>query len=200
MYASVNDTTAWVFDLPGARFTLVLSPDPYRGFSGEGTLLMQLTRDDANDHGQRLLAELDWSPVVDKDVLAQRTGLKSGEVAAGLAWLAGSGRLGYDLSEAAWFHRELPVDADKVLRRHPRLTAARKLLDEGAVTRVANGWSVLGSYDRYLISVSDTDAASGKRRLVCQCTWEAEHAGTRGPCKHILAVIIALRTDHEAGR
>ncbi|WP_205859537.1 SWIM zinc finger family protein [Phycicoccus flavus] len=26
----------------------------------------------------------------------------------------------------------------------------------------------------------------------CTCRWEAEHAGSRGPCKHALAVLLSL--------
>jgi hypothetical protein len=37
VHVAPNGTTAWVFEVPGGRFTLVLSPDPFRGFSGEGT-------------------------------------------------------------------------------------------------------------------------------------------------------------------
>lgn len=194
VHTAPNDTTAWVFDLPGARFTLVLSPDPYRGFSGEGTLLMQLTRNDTATHGQRLLTALDWSPTVDKVDLALRTGMTPGETAAGLAWLAGAGRLGYDLSETAWFHRELPINADKVLRRHPRLTAAHKLLEDGAVTRTPDGWEVSGSHDNHYAVTMAAHDPNGNPRLRCQCAWELEHSGTRGPCKHILAITIALRS------
>ncbi|HEY7717756.1 MAG TPA: SWIM zinc finger family protein, partial [Pedococcus sp.] len=37
-----HGATSWTFDLPGARFVLVLTADPWRGFSGEGTLLARL--------------------------------------------------------------------------------------------------------------------------------------------------------------
>lgn len=190
-----NGTTAWVIDVPGGRFTLVLSSDPFRGFSGEGTLLMLLTRDDAEAHGRRLLDELGWSPVVDAEDLARRTGLEPGDVASGLAWLSASGRLGYDLGEQAWFHRELPVDCDRVLKRNPRLASARTLVAEGAVRASDDrepGWRVRGSHGNHY-AVTYTDGISVARRLRCQCAWEEEHAGDRGPCKHILAVIISLR-------
>ena len=35
--------SAWVFQLPGARLTLMLSPEPWRGFSGEGAVLAALS-------------------------------------------------------------------------------------------------------------------------------------------------------------
>jgi hypothetical protein len=79
----------------------------------------------------RAVCELAWSPVVDQEDLARRTGISAADVAAGLAWLSASGRLGYDLVDRAWFHRELPVDSDRVLRRNPRLVAARALAFDG---------------------------------------------------------------------
>jgi hypothetical protein len=110
--------------------------------------------------------------------------MSAADVVAGLAWLSASGRLGYDLVDRAWFHRELPVDSDRVLRRNPRLVAARALASDGAVKPDGDGWQVRGSRgDLYSVS----------SRLRCACLWETEHAGGRGPCKHILAVLISSR-------
>lgn len=188
-YANPSGTTAWVFDVPGGRFTLALSPDPFRGFSGEGTLLMLLTDDDAQAHGRRLIDELGWSATVDAGDLCRQTGLDAGQVASGLAWLAASGRLGYDLVEQAWFHRELPIESEKVLRRNPRLKSAQDLVERDAVSPGQHGqWRVRGTHADYELS------ATPGRGLRCSCPWEVEHAGTRGPCKHILAVVISLRS------
>ena len=190
---SPDQVTGWVFDLPGGRFTLVLSPHPYRGFSGEGTLLTLLTHGAAESAGRKLHETLGWEPTVDPDALAARTGLDAEAVAAGLAWLAASGRLGYDLTEQRYFHRELPVDSEKVARRHPRLTEARKLLEGGAVTPQGDGWSVRGNYGTYRISTG-----TGESPMRCECTWEHEHSGTRGPCKHILAVLLSRHPEDRA--
>jgi hypothetical protein len=191
MHVHNSGTTAWEFDLPGARFTLVVSPDPFRGFSGEGTLLTYLTRSDSSEIGHHLLKVLGWDPAIDMDALAGATGLSMADVRVGLAWLAASGRVGYDLAERAWFHRELPVDSDKVLRRNPRLSSANAIVARGGVARGArlSQWLVVGSQgNRYTV-----DTAAG--RLRCTCPWEAEYAGSRGACKHVLAVLVSLR-DH----
>jgi len=186
VHAGPEGTTAWVFELPGARFTLVLSPDPFRGFSGEGTLLLLLTDGQAEEHGSTLLPHMSWDPAIDPTALAHRSGLSLEAVEAGLAWVAASGRLGYDVSDQAYFHRELPIEGDKILRRHPRLVAARSLLDSGAVQQVSGGWTVTGSYGgKYQISDQDP--------LRCTCRWDAEHGVSRGPCKHILAVVIGFK-------
>ena len=185
VHTSPIGTTAWIFDLPGGRFTVVLSPAPFRAFSGEGSLLALLTEPDAERHGRRLLAPLGWTPTVDPVELGQRTGLTGDQVAAGLGWLAASGRLGYDLAEARYFHRELPLDSEKVLRRNPRLVEAGKLLDGGGVVRrPGGGWAVRAGAGGWY-SIGDGEP------LRCECAWQREHDGTRGPCKHLLAVLLA---------
>ena len=73
-YAGPSDSSAWVFEVPGGRLTLVLSPGPYRGFSGEGGLLGLLAGPDAEALGVRLLDHLAWTPVVDETRLAPRPG------------------------------------------------------------------------------------------------------------------------------
>lgn len=183
IYVHDNGTTAWLFDLDGARFTLVLSPDPFRGFSGEGTLLTLLTRPDAEANGLRMLSHLGWSAVVDPEQLGQSAGLGAGEVQAGLAWLSACGRLGYDLAEDAWFHRELPVDAEQVLRRNPRLVSAQSLVDAGRVHGSGPTWVVDGDGGTYRVGSDGS----------CTCKWTLEHGASRGPCKHVLAVAISLR-------
>ena len=179
VYGGPYDTSAWVFDVPGGRLTLVLSPGPYRAFSGEGGLLTLLADPDAERHGRTLLGHLAWNPSIDESLIVEQLGLSSREVRAGLGWLAASGRVGYDLTERAYFHRDLPVDAEQVLRRSPRLRGARRLVDRGAVTTDGAGWLVAGDHDTYRVE--------GRR---CSCPWETEHHGSRGPCKHLLAVTI----------
>jgi hypothetical protein len=183
-----HGSTAWVFDVPGGRLTLALSPGLYRGFSAEGALLTLLTHPEAESVGRRVLGALGWSSVVDPAELASRTGHEPAALSAGLAWLGASGRLGYDLSESAWFHRELPVDSDEVLRRQPRLRSARRLLEGGGVDPLVPGsWKVRGTKRASYVVSADGD------RLRCECPWELEHHGTRGPCKHVLAVLLELR-------
>lgn len=182
VFSARSGASAWVFDLPSARLTLVLSPEPLRGFSGEGTLLDLLAHPDAEALGTELLDLIGWDSVVDPAAIAERSGRSPENVASGLAWLAASGRLGYDLHETSWFHRELPIEPLKVLRRNPRLASAQKLVEAGQVAATADGWRVLGnSGGHYRVS----------SQLRCECRWEESHGGSRGPCKHILAVILS---------
>ncbi len=185
VHADEFGSTAWVFDLGDSRLTIALTPGPFRSFAGEGQLLGLLARDDAAPAGRRLLLALDWSPTIDPVALEPQTGLAEDEVTAGLAWLAASGRVGYDLTDQAWFHRELPIDAEQVIRDHPRLVAARRLARTGAVVgRGEFGWTVAGSRRRPYDVAPD---------FTCTCAWRDAHLAGRGPCKHVLAVLILNR-------
>jgi hypothetical protein len=179
-------TTAWRLDIPGGSVTLLLTAGAWRGFSGEGSLLELLAHPDAEAAGRLLLEHLAWEPLVDPDGLAETAGLDRRAVDAGLAWLAASGRLGYDLGEAQWFHRELPVDAELVLRTSPRLRSARKLVEDGGLRSTGHEvWAVRGS------AAEEYDVRRQGERWACTCAWEQEHHGTRGPCKHVLAVLLS---------
>jgi len=176
-----HGTTAWRFDVPGGALTLLLTPSPWRGFSGEGSLLELLTHPDAERVGRSLLEHLAWEPLVDPDGLTAVSGHDRTSVDAGLAWLSSSGRLGYDIDAGRWFHRELPVDADRILRDNPRLRSARAIT---GLQPKGDGWRVPGTYGTYRVTRQQD-------RWACTCPWEEEHHGTRGPCKHVLAVVLA---------
>ena len=178
VHAGPDGSSGWVFEVPGGRLTLLLSPGPYRGFSGEGGLLTLLADPAAERHGRTLLDHLAWTPSVDEARLADASRLSVSDVRTGLAWLAACGRIGYDLSERTRFHRDLPVDAAKVLRRNPRLRDARRLVDRAAVSANGPGWIVRGDHGTYRVQNGN-----------CTCPWGSEQA-SRGPCKHILAVAL----------
>ncbi|MFE3578431.1 SWIM zinc finger family protein [Streptomyces vinaceus] len=185
--------SAWEVLLPGMRLTLTLSPEADRGFSGEGSVLEALANDTAAEDAELVSVLLAWEPRIDPADLADQSGLPVERVRAALTRLGTAGRVGYDLAEAAYFHRELPYDARRAERHNPRLVAARALLEQGAV--VLDG------------GAGTAEVASGERRyrvresggaLSCTCQWWADYRGRRGPCKHALATRMALRTAKTA--
>ena len=145
-----SGVSAWALDLPGARFHLVLSPDTWRGFSGEGRVL---------------------------------EGLAAGEPA-----LAARGLAGFDLDAGGFFARELPYDLAKVEDLHPRLVAARRLVDGGGVRGGGPG-------EAWVSGSGDVEHRVRLRDSACTCAWWTRHAGARGPCKHVLAARIALEGE-----
>lgn len=176
--------STWELSTPELRLTLTLSPEPYRGFSGEGAVLTALGGDDVVDDAEAVGALLSWDSTVDVPALADATGLDAGRVLAALTQLGTSGRVGYDVTEAAYFHRVLPYDAAAAAAMNPRLAAARALVAAGAV----HGTTVHSGDERYQVRV----VPGG---FTCTCPWWGRHRGDRGPCKHALAVQLVKDAD-----
>ncbi|SEQ24338.1 SWIM zinc finger family protein [Streptomyces radiopugnans] len=192
--ASGAAASAWELLLPGMRLTLTLSPDPARGFSGEGAVLEALSGEEAAEDADLVSVLLAWEPRVDVGELARQSGLTPQRVRAALTVLGTAGRIGYDTAEAAYFHRELPYDAGRAERHNPRLRAARELVAAGAVRAEADGTFTVTTGDH------DHRVRSDGGALSCTCRWWAHYRGGRGPCRHALAVRITLdaRNDSDA--
>jgi len=183
--------SVWEFSLPHGRLTFTLTAEHYRGFSGEGALLTKLAAPTAVDDSALISACLAFEPRIEIASLVAETGLDEERTGQGLAVLAGDGRVGFDLYEQAYFHRELPSDADRVIKDNPRLRHAKRLVTAGAV-RPFDGhpgtFRVRGDHDEYIVRTGPPS---------CTCPWWRGHAGSRGVCKHILAVELSRApTEH----
>ena len=166
VYAGPQGTSAWSFELPGGRLILFLTSSAWRGFSGEGSLLELLAAGQAEGDGRTVAGCLAWEQLIDPESLAHAASLDVDAVEAGLAWLAASGRVGFDLAERSWFHRDLPIDTDDaLLRRNPRLAGARRLAESGAVSGGPTSWAVRSGDTSYDVALDG--------RLRCTCTWSA---------------------------
>ncbi|WP_058629811.1 hypothetical protein [Microbacterium testaceum] len=191
-YAHDSGASGWVVDVPGGRVTFIITAEPYRGFSGEGGLLHALG--DVDDDGLSAVAAcLAWQPVIDADAIARETSLTRRRVDGALAVFAVSGRVGFDLAEGAWFHRELPLDPSRVGGDHARLERARELvsseqtvLTEGMCRVVADG------------AVHWVRESGGI--LHCTCRWHARYGHSRGPCAHELAARLLFASPTQDGR
>ncbi len=185
-----SHASGWELVLDEARFHLVLSPDVFRGFSGEGQVLTELALGRAADVLPRVRAALQWDATVDATALSQTFDLPRESVSAALAALGSRGLVGFDLAEGAFFHRVLPFDLTLVESLHPRLKDARKLVAQGGVRIIrqdATGVEayVQGSGVEHRVRLGTEDAR-------CSCPWYAKNQGARGACKHVLAVQITL--------
>ncbi len=133
-----------------------------------------------------IAAELDHQPNLDPGELSSALGLSQERVRAGLAGLAVAGRVGYDVSEATYFRRELPYDTSAIARLNPRLRNAETLFATDGVTLVSETQAdVRGTATTHRVRLS-TDGVES-----CTCRWSTEHGGRRGPCQHVLAVRLA---------
>jgi hypothetical protein len=99
--------------------------------------------------------------------------------------------VGYDLAEAAYFHRELPYDPALIEQASPRLRSARALVESGAV-RLQDGLAIVtvGDHAHRVGFAADGGA-------FCTCEWWARYRGGRGSCTHMLAAGLA-RSGHGA--
>jgi hypothetical protein len=190
IYAGANGTSAFELDFGVSRFTLMLSAAAPRGFSGEGQLLSRLSRQNCDRALARVRAYLAWQSRIETSDLARRTGLRETEVSSALSLLATQGLLGFDPHERCFFHRELPFDLAKIEDLHPRLKDARALFADGAVTIETGG--------KHTGRASVRSAAVVHRVSVdahafhCTCLWHARTGGESGPCKHVLAAMLAM--------
>jgi hypothetical protein len=175
--------SSWEFDLPGARLSLTLAPEPARGFADLAPLTERMGPLAVED-ARRIAPLLAWDARIDVDALGAEARLPRERVTNALSVLAAGGQAGYDLHEQAWFHRPLTFGEDRVPRDEPRLEGAKALVANGAVSVVEGGWWVRGEHGLYRLT-----RKAG--RLQCTCEFEARHRGLRGPCKHALAVRLA---------
>jgi hypothetical protein len=175
--------SAWSVKTELGHFTLLLSPDLYRGFSGEGRLLSQLLKDKTIN--AQIRSQLHWQNNIKVDQLATRLGKNEETVTTALQQLSAEGLLGFDLGQQSYYHRELPFNLKRIDQIQPRLKNAKRLLEDNRVVKLNSGLSrsyfkVKSQDTDYLVTFSEQDEQ-------CSCPWYSRYRNQRGPCKHILA-------------
>ena len=189
VYGSTSGVSGFELDFGSARFLLVLSARASRGFSGEGQLLKALGSADADAALARVKASLKWQSGIDPAQLSRDLNLPQSQVLTALALLAAQGLVGVDLREGSFFHRELPFDLSKIESLHPRLKDARALHAAGAVKKMA-------SVDQEIEATVKSNGVDHRVRydadsFRCTCVWHSRTQGESGPCKHVLASMLA---------
>jgi hypothetical protein len=189
-----SGASAWEVCYGEGSFFLMISPEVFRGFSGEGQILTALAKPPPEAVVARVRASLKWQSELDAGRVAAELGLAKGEVEAALAVLGSRGLAGFDAGKRHYFHRELPFDLAKVEEMQPRLGNARKLVEAGKVRR-------LGDPAAATFEVEGTGTVHRVRlageQPNCTCPWFSKYQGQRGPCKHVLAATLVL-DDGEA--
>ena len=182
-------STIWQLYFGPVRFSLSLSRECWRGFSGEGAALESLLE----DVPERWIEAMDKYSYANQQfnptLFAIEEHIDLDKVDSLSARLAAMGLLGFDLDENSFFYRRLPFKTERILSLNPRMIAAEKLLEEDKVEIIANDGNrtearVTGSGGvRHTVIL---DRENEKER--CTCTWFSSNQGERGACKHILAV------------
>lgn len=180
-------STTWQLYLGSVRFTLSVSRDTWRGFSGEGAALESLIEDVPNQLIEKFdnfsYANQSFNPTI----LSIKEDIDLKLIDNLGARLSAMGLLGYDLNDNEYFYRRLPFKLSRIISLNPRLKNAEKLIEDNKVEIINKSdsrieASVEGSGVKHTVIITDQQ----KR---CTCTWFAQHQGERGVCKHILAVL-----------
>lgn len=194
-----NGASAWEVCYEQGSFFLLISPEVYRGFSGEGQVLSALANPPEEHVVSQVRASLKWQSEVDPAQLAAQLGITAGDVEGALAVLGSRGLAGYDAGAAHYFHRELPFELGKVEEMQPRLKGARKLIDDGKVSCVTRDDGSATA----IFEVQGTGTVHRVRLMgdgeACTCPWFSKYQGQRGPCKHILAASLMDQEMKENG-
>ncbi len=188
-----RDLSLWTLHFKGLRITLALSPEVWRGFSGEGSALADLGRSSNPDLEEALAGYCETG--FDADEAAIALGVPLPEIRTSLAVLASQGRLGFDHTAQRWFPRDLPGSAALVRKSNPRLAKAEAWVEAGAVSieadsrgKIRGKVSVTEDQFHHVALEPDGDAR-------CTCFWFGKFGLARGQCSHILAVRLAAETS-----
>ncbi|CAN5690974.1 SWIM zinc finger domain-containing protein [soil metagenome] len=189
-----GESSEWQLRCGGTIFNLTLTAESSRGFSGEGQALSELATVET-DQIAKVRSSLKWQSIIRIEEIAKQCELPQDTVRQLLGLLGSRGLVGYDVGAGAFFHRELPFDLELVEELHPRLKGARKLVASGQVKILDNAGPVIeaevqGSDVKHRVRISGS-------RQECTCQWHMKYQGSRGPCKHILAVHITTGGDYE---
>ena len=188
--------SAWVLVFSDCRFHLVISPEVWRGFSGEGQALESLATADKTTI-PIVQSKLKWQSIIDRKQISKTTKLAPSAIEAALQILGARGLVGFDLAESNYFHREMPFDLSMVDQLQPRLRAARKLIDQdhvrlGKRTKTTCEVLVQSTDIQHRVVLQSGKSPSWK----CTCPWYAKHGDARGPCKHVLAAQILIEESN----
>jgi hypothetical protein len=193
------DASGWQLDFGDLRFSMIMTHDVWRGFSGEGQGLFDLTVRPAASLLKPITSALHWQSVLELSGINQHnpTQLSEQQLQQGLEYLSTLGQVGFDMQTGQYFHRQLPYDSEFVSRLQPRLKNARKLLASGSVQPLAETSS--SDHNRYAVRSSDVThtVQLTEDSFRCTCPWFGKHGVRRGPCKHVLAAYLKLHGETE---
>lgn len=188
------DASGWELDFGSMRFSLIITHDVWRGFSGEGQGLFEIASVPEASILKSCQASLHWQSVLDiADIQQGKEGAEAVEQC--VDHLASLGKVGFDMHANRFYHRQLPFELDYVGRLQPRLKDARKIVAAGGVQAVARrsnsavtAYTVRSKDVTHSVELHETD-------YKCTCPWYAKHETRRGPCKHVLAAYISLKSS-----
>lgn len=188
--AQDGESCAVQVHLNNMRLTLALSPDNYRGFSGEGNILAKMSGELPMEWIYAFNSLLKSNETFNPTLLSIEHELNFNDTDTLTATLSAMGLLGFDLYNNSHYYRRLPFKLEKILSLNPRLKNAKKLIFADNITFIKHEANdvearVQGSGVEHTVVIKNGEPK-------CTCQWFAKHQTKRGLCKHILAVKMAL--------
>lgn len=190
IFSESGGACAWQFDFPNQRFTLIITADASRGFSGEGQILTRLAEMKSTELVPKIRAALQWQARVDATEIARQISSDIVTVENILSLLGTRGLVGFDLEDGAYFQRELPFCAEHVEQTQPRLKSAKRLAKSGGVRIMRREGKLVEAYAPGENGEHFVYFNGAKEK--CTCPWFVRYGGERGPCRHVLAVRMKL--------
>ncbi len=186
-----GQSTAWQLDMDSVRFTLVLSREVWRGFSGEGKGLLDMSGDLDLDFLQLVRSNFKVNQSIQPFLKAIENDIPLTMMDKAVAQMGGMGLVGFDLLENSFFYRELPFKLNRIAAFNPRLKGAKKLLENDKVKLLEEQSSQQRKFE-----VASTNATylvqQNGEQWRCTCPWYSKYQGERGLCKHVLASKLLL--------
>lgn len=181
-----RETCAIVLEFGKMQLLLALSPDNYRGFSGEGKALENMTQDIPIEWVYGLNSLLKSNEIFDPTTISIEQDIDLSVMENLSSQLSSIGLLGYDLQSKGHFYRRLPFKTERILSYNPRLKNAKKLVNNSEIEIVTHDdyttyARVKGTNVEHTVIIENNH---GK----CTCDWYSKYQGKRGICKHVLAV------------
>jgi hypothetical protein len=181
----INGCSAWEVCYPIGSFFLMISPEIYRGFSGEGQILQDLAQKTDDKVLANIKAQLKWQSQISIENISHKTKISPTDVSNALSVMGSRGLVGFDAFSQHYYHRELPFEYDKVENLQPRLKNARKIIETGKIKQISidndsTTYQILGTSVNHRVNINN-------EQYTCTCPWFSKYHGKRGVCKHILA-------------
>ena len=188
--SSDKETCAVVCEFGKMQLLMAFSPDAYRGFSGEGKALENMSENIPIEWVYGLNSLLKANETFDPTMLSIENDIDFGTMENLTASLSSMGLLGYDVSERAHFYRRLPFKTERILSLNPRLKNAKKLVENDDVEITVRQSNYVEAKVKGT-GVTHKVILDGDNQH-CTCDWFTTYQGKRGICKHILGVKMTI--------
>jgi len=191
IYESADrETYAIVCEFGKMQLLMAFSPDAYRGFSGEGKALENMSENLPVEWIYGLNSLLKSNETFDPTLLSIEHDIDFGTMDQLTSSLSSIGLLGYDVMASTHFYRQLPFKTERILSLNPRLKNAKKLVENSDVTIVQKKEGYVEANVKGTAVVHKVVMDQNGYR--CTCEWFTAYQGKRGICKHVLALKMVL--------